>query len=231
MSNEIEIPQRDRYLTRQMDLIPMAVLDTPIKMIGAGGIGSVSALALAKMGFNNLEVWDFDVVSEENINSQFFKISDIGRPKVEALRDIIKEFTGTEITAKNEKYESGHLNGILIMAVDSMKARKMIWEAHKETAIGTKLCIDGRMGAESAMVFAMKPMNATDVVSYDKTLYSDENAVQELCTAKSTAYTTFAISAHIAKVVKDFLCREDHSYTRNMSWDISKNAQQCFQSK
>ena len=58
-------------LIRQQDLINSDILTTPLFMVGLGGIGSWTAISLAKMGFNNLELWDNDVVAEENFNNQF----------------------------------------------------------------------------------------------------------------------------------------------------------------
>jgi molybdopterin/thiamine biosynthesis adenylyltransferase len=216
------------HLTRQLDLISPDVLGEPIHIIGAGAIGGATAMALAKMGFEDITVYDFDSVEVENISNQWFRFSDIGRPKVEALKEIIKDFTGVEIDAKAERYESGALKGIVISAVDSMAARKMIWDAHKDFGVGTKLFIDGRMAVETALIYAMQPMNDKDVASYEKTLYTDENAVHERCTAKAVMYTTMAIAGHIAKIVKDFLCNEDQNYARVCEWSLAHNQQKVF---
>jgi molybdopterin/thiamine biosynthesis adenylyltransferase len=183
------------------------------------------------MGFNDITVYDFDKIEVENINCQFYRFSDIGKLKVEALKEIVKDFTGVEIEAKPERYEKGMMSkGIVISAVDSMEVRRMIWENHKSFAISTRLIIDPRMGAETALAYAMKPCDPKDIKSYEKTLYSDEDAVQERCTAKATMYTALALSAHVAKIVKDFLCTENERYARTMQWDIGENIQKCWHS-
>lgn len=220
----------NQHLTRQWDIIPVAVLGEPITIIGAGAIGGATALTLAKMGFKDITVIDFDKIELENINCQFYRFDDIGKHKVEALKEIVQAFTGVEITVRADYYEIGMFNGIVISAVDSMAVRKLIWENHKEFSIGTKLIIDPRMGAEDAMCYAMNPMSDKDIDSYEKTLYSDEDAVQERCTAKATMYTALALSAHVAKVVKDFLCNEQR-YSRNMQWSIGQNTQKCWWNK
>jgi tRNA A37 threonylcarbamoyladenosine dehydratase len=74
----------NKYLTRQSDLIPEAILSTPITVVGAGAIGSFTVLTLAKMGFNNITVFDDDEIDFVNINNQFYRISDIGKKKVDA---------------------------------------------------------------------------------------------------------------------------------------------------
>jgi molybdopterin/thiamine biosynthesis adenylyltransferase len=218
-----------KHLTRQWDIIPVSVLDQKITVIGAGAIGSFTVLALAKMGFNNITVFDFDTIETENLNCQFYRFSDIGKLKVSALREIVMDFTGVSITYHPSRYEGGQFNGIVISAVDSMAVRKLIWENHKQFSLGTRLLIDPRMGAETALCYAMKPMDPEDIKSYEKTLYSDERAVQERCTAKSTMYTVLAISSHVAKIVKDFVCGD--RYTRSMQWSLKENVQKCWRNK
>ena len=58
-------------LIRQQDLINSDILTTPLFMVGLGGIGSWTAISLAKMGFNNMILWDIDIVSEENFNNNY----------------------------------------------------------------------------------------------------------------------------------------------------------------
>lgn len=215
------------HLARQFDLIPASVLNEPITIIGAGAIGSFTTLALAKMGFENLKVYDFDTIEIENMNSQFYRRQDIGKPKVLALKDLVKDFTDVEIKAKNEPYVSGYFPGIVIMAVDSMKVRKLIWDNHKEISFHTKLIIDGRMGGESALIYAMNPLDQKDISSYEKTLYTDENAVEERCTAKATMYTVQSITGQICKIVKDYLTNST-PYARITTWNIAKNAYQSY---
>lgn len=219
-----------KYLTRQLEIIPVEVLGEEITVIGAGAIGSFVTLTLAKMGFENITVYDDDVIEDENINSQFFRISDIGKKKAEALFDLVKDFTGVEISFNCSRYEGGKLNGIVISAVDSMSARRMIWEEHKDFSVGTKLIIDPRMGAEMALCYAMCPTSDKDIDSYEKTLYSDEDAEHERCTAKATVYCALSLSAHVTKVVKDYLCN-DKKYARVTEWSIKDNFQKCYPNK
>jgi molybdopterin/thiamine biosynthesis adenylyltransferase len=218
------------HLTRQLKIIPLEVLEEPITIIGGGAVGSFTALSLAKMGFSNITVFDFDKIDVENMNCQFYRFKDIGNHKVLALQDLVKEFTGVDINARNERYETGTFKGIVISAVDSMKVRKLIWDNHKETGIGTKLIIDPRMGAESALIYAMNPWDTKDIESYEKTLYTDENAVEEDCTAKSTMYTACMLAGQVCKVVKDYLVKSV-PYARTTLWGIKDNTYKSFAAK
>jgi len=214
------------YLLRQSDILPEKCLDMPITVIGAGAIGSFTVLALSKMGFKNITVFDFDKVDDVNMSCQFYRYSDIGKPKVEALKDLIKDFTGNTISICNEPYEVGKFKGLVISAVDSMAVRKNIWK----NQVGNYDCvsvIDPRMASEYAMLYTMDPNLEKDVKSYEKTLFSDEEGVQERCTARSTMYTVNMIAGHTAKAVKDIATKAD-KVPRIVNWDIGLNFHQCW---
>ena len=216
------------HLTRQLDLIPLENLKTKITVIGCGAIGSFVVLSLAKMGFENIMVYDFDAVSVENMNCQWYRFEDIGKPKALALRDLVKDFTRLELEAIDGKYDGQKLEGIVISAVDSMAVRKMIWENVKDNGDVFWL-IDPRMAAEYALSFVMDPNSTKDIESYEKTLYTDEKAVEERCTAKATMYTAAMIAGYVAKHVKDLVT--NNPYARVTHWNIATNNMQNWEGK
>lgn len=57
---------------------------------GLGGLGSNTAIALARAGIGKLKLIDFDKVDITNLNRQNYFISDIGKYKTDALNDIIR---------------------------------------------------------------------------------------------------------------------------------------------
>lgn len=211
------------HLMRQLDIIPLEILSSPVTIIGAGAIGSFTGLALAKMGFSDIEVIDFDFVETENLNCQFYPMGAVKMPKVVALEQLVQSFTGTQIKTQATTFNCSHKPraGIVICAVDSMQARKTIWEKHKDNR-DTKWFIDPRMGAEYAQLYAMNPNDPRDQTSYEKTLYSDENSVQERCTAKATIYTALLLSGLVCKAVKDCLTKSKN-YPRVVHWNIGDN--------
>lgn len=207
---------KSEHLTRQLDLLPIDKLGQPITIIGAGAIGSWTALALAKAGFCNLTVWDNDTISAENMNCQFYPLSKIGSPKVEALKEMIEAFADVSIETHYKRFTGERLKGLVISAVDSMQARRVIWDAAKES--GATWYIDGRMGAENALLYTMRPTDPKDITAYEKTLYSDASAMQERCTAKATVYTANLLSGLICKAVKDLVTKAP--YPRTAHWAI-----------
>ena len=62
-----------------------------IGVAGAGGLGSNAALMLARCGIGNLLLVDDDVVDASNLNRQQYWPRHVGRPKVEALAELLLE--------------------------------------------------------------------------------------------------------------------------------------------
>lgn len=211
----------NEHLTRQISLIPMETLDVPVTIIGAGAIGSFAALSLAKMGVTNITVYDFDEVSIENMNNQFYRMKDIGTLKVLALRSLVAEFTGVQIIPKIRAFEPedmAGLSGIVISAVDSMSARRMIFEATHDKFNNVKYIIDPRMSAEFFTQYCINPHVLKDRMTYEKNLFSDEDAIPTPCTAKSTIYTATLAAGIVVKTIKNIILNE--AYPRQTHWDI-----------
>jgi len=219
---------KDAHLTRQLDIIPMSSLDTPVWIIGCGAIGSFVALQLAKMGLWDLHFVDPDTVSIENMSCQFFRHSDIGKPKVSALRELLFDFTvDFEASLHYQKWGKDlPMRGIVIAAVDDMAVRKHIFD-HCTTDFRITHFIDPRMGAETALMYVMKPQERRDRETYAKTIYTDAEAIQERCTAKSTIYTANLLSGLVVKAVKDIITKSD-SYPRVAQWAIGLDEQKIF---
>jgi len=60
-----------------------------VGIAGCGGLGSNCAISLARAGIGTLIIADFDVVSESNLNRQYYFRHQIGMKKVDALRENI----------------------------------------------------------------------------------------------------------------------------------------------
>lgn len=204
------------FLTRQSDIIPSSVLNTPIVIIGAGAVGSHTTISLARMGFCNITLYDGDYVDDVNFNNQGFNLHQLGHNKAKATAQNVYNAIGIEVTAIPEMFkgmERVPINSIVIAAVDSMSARKLIYNVTDTTWF-----IDPRMAAEKAKLFVI---NRNRDKSYEKSLHSDENSVRENCTAKATIYCASLLSGLVVKAVKDIVT--DKPYTKNLFWDIENN--------
>lgn len=200
---------------RQKDLFDNTIMDThKIAIIGCGGIGSPTALALAKMGFPEITLIDKDIVETYNIPSQFHFNDCLGMPKAESLKNTIKAFIpSAKINTVNELASIENLDDhtIVISAVDSMKARHEIWEMLPKLYTMQHF-IEGRMSAEAGMIFTINNFhtNSTYKNTYaTKCLYTDEEAVPDTCTAKAIIYNTLLIGGWIAAIVKQIISEYD----------------------
>ena len=209
-------------LVRQQDLIPFNKLSTQLTIVGAGAIGSMASIALAKMGFVAQTVYDFDEVDIVNMNCQGFGFKHIGMSKVDALRDLYSMFSALDLlSTHNEKFTSSNKisSPIMICALDSMAGRKEILESCLLS--GTKWLIDPRTSIQYSTMYVVDLHDKDAVNEYKKTLYSDEEAVQEPCTMKATSFVSYITGGMVAKVVKDLVV--DGKSFKVMHFDIGAN--------
>ena len=62
-----------------------------VAVAGLGGLGSNIAVSLARSGVGHLLLIDFDVVDVTNLNRQAYMIPHLGRPKTEALTEMLQQ--------------------------------------------------------------------------------------------------------------------------------------------
>jgi sulfur carrier protein ThiS adenylyltransferase len=81
-----------------------------IGLAGAGGLGSNCALNLVRAGFRQLTIIDFDVVTPANLDRQFYFLAQVGRPKVEALREnLLRVNPELELNLSTERIEKANI--------------------------------------------------------------------------------------------------------------------------
>ena len=204
---------------RQADLISPENLDFPVTIVGAGGIGSPVALALAKMGCRKITLYDPDVVEAHNLPNQFYRLRDVGRAKVDALAELLGEFASSEIRAVPETVAGQPLRGVVISGVDSMASRERIWRESVRWRAAVPLYIDARMGAQVGRVLTVRPVDPDDVRRYEATLFSDEDSSEEPCTARAIIYTTLGLASLVANQVKRHALGEP--YERDLLVDFA----------
>jgi len=191
---------------RQLDIFSPSQFKKAVHVIGVGAIGSYIAETLAKMGVKKIYVYDPDVVELHNLPNQVYGLKDEGKKKVEALASYLRETCGVEVKAADTEVGEGKYNfsGIIFLCVDSMAARKEIWDKYLKLNINVDLLIEVRMGAEVGRIYTIKPFNYLDVKNYEKTLYSDEEAEESPCTARTISSTVKVIAGIAAHKVTKF---------------------------
>lgn len=185
---------------RQLGIVSEDLLQFPIHLIGVGGIGSPTAFVLGQMGCRNLRLSDPDVVSEENFAYQLYPLQALGRPKVEVLREVIEQFCGfSPIVEQRRITADDSLQGVVIVAVDTLEARQDIWRAVRGNA-AIRLFIDARMGGEVGEVLALDPTHRGDVELYERLLA--QRPVELPCTAQGISYNVWTIAGIVGSLIK-----------------------------
>jgi molybdopterin/thiamine biosynthesis adenylyltransferase len=105
-----------------------------LHIIGCGSVGSTLSELLVRFGLTKLSLYDFDTVEPHNLANQMFRQEHIGKPKVEALSDMLTEIN-PEIRPKTVRIPDGYnkqnLSGYVFLCVDSIELRREIAESHK----------------------------------------------------------------------------------------------------
>lgn len=129
---------------------------TKIHIVGCGSVGSTVAENLARCGVKNMVLWDFDKVESHNIVNQMFRQQDVGKPKVEALKDILIDINPElvdSVELKPEGWKGKLMSGFIFLCVDSIELRREIVEKHMNSPY-VKAVFDFRTLLESAQHFA-----------------------------------------------------------------------------
>lgn len=202
---------------RQWDIVPMdALKKAHVTIVGVGGLGSVVALALAKMGVGKLSLYDADRVEEHNFPNQMYGPSQLGMLKVEACASMLYSFTDyteSQLHAHNlevDKDVTIHAP-LVITCVDSMEARQEIWQAIKQSP-AVEAIIDARAGAEElCFIYSL----VSEQAAYEATLYDDADALPLPCTARAIIYTAFLAGGWIAALTKAHLTGKGGKFARH----------------
>jgi sulfur-carrier protein adenylyltransferase/sulfurtransferase len=86
-----------------------------VLLVGAGGLGSPTALYLAAAGVGEIGIVDFDAVDLSNLQRQvLYTTADVGRPKLTAAKERLEALNpGTRIVAHEERLTSENALAIL----------------------------------------------------------------------------------------------------------------------
>ena len=173
--------------------------DKRVDVIGAGATGSPVVLELAKLGVRNIHVWDFDAVEEHNLANQMYGPADVGKLKVEALQELIRNQTGTEITIHAEAVTADNTpdSAVAFLLTDTMESRKAIGGAFKRK-FRTKALIETRMGTETGYVFTFKPIVPSEMKAWQETLWEDAVTETSACGTAITVGPTAHLLATLA---------------------------------
>lgn len=200
------IDRNEVEFTRQLDWFDPLDSKHQIQtvIVGCGGVGSPTALALSKMGVPYLTLIDDDVIENHNIPNQLFPVKLVGTAKVVALTAVVSMFGTSEVTYAQKKVQEvpDLLSGIVITGLDSMEARAEVWKLVRLNQ-KVKYLIDARMGGMGLVVWCIDPNNTDHIDMYEKhAMYSDSEAEEAPCTARAVIDVGFQIASLNTRLVR-----------------------------
>lgn len=192
----------------------------PVLIGGAGGIGSWLTVLLNRAGFETY-IFDNDNLEAVNMAGQLFMHKSIGKSKVDALAEIVKELCQDDIIPNCEKVdETTMTNDIVFSAFDNMKAREDMFNTWLKQYKGNPkaIYIDGRLTAEQLTIFCVKGNDEKAILEYEKDHIFSDTEVEELpCTLKQTSHGAAMIAAHMVEHFTNW-------YAGILGKDTSRNA-------
>lgn len=182
-----------------------------IFIVGCGSVGSTLAAALVRCGCTKLTLMDFDKVEAKNLANQAFNHHDIGRPKVEALRDIlvgINPEAEKDIRIVPEGWNGQSLTGYVFLAVDNIDLRKKIVDQNMMNR-GIKYMFDFRTGLTDAQHFAANWADRKSRKKFRDTMnFTHEDAVAE------TPVSACGVTLGVVTTVMDIVAKGVANYIR-----------------
>ena len=133
-----------------------ALMCSKALIIGAGGLGSPSAIYLSLAGVGTVGIVDFDVVELSNLQRQILHhTADVGRPKVESAYDNIKSYNpDVDVVLHETRLDSSNAMEIIsqydlvINGADNFATRYLVNDAcyllNKPLMDGSILIFDGQ---------------------------------------------------------------------------------------
>ena len=132
------------------------LLQAKALMVGAGGLGSPSAIYLALAGVGTIGIVDFDVVDLSNLQRQILHhTADVGRPKLQSALDNIKAYNpDVNVVLHETRLESDNAMEIIgqydlvVNGADNFATRYLVndacYLAGKPLVDGSILIFDGQ---------------------------------------------------------------------------------------
>lgn len=187
-------------------------------LAGVGGIGSFCGFLLARMKPASMFIYDDDIVEAVNMSGQLYGQSDLGRPKVSALAEMVRNYAGySSVFAISERFTNeSEASDIMICGFDNMAARKLFfnkWLSHVQSKPEEErkncLFIDGRLAAEEFQVLCIKGDDEYNINRYsNEYLFSDAEADETICSYKQTTFCANMIASYMVNLFVNFCANQ-----------------------
>lgn len=190
-------------LSKSQDFFNPSLAPEDFHIVGCGSVGSYLADLLVRAGIgspseSHIILWDMDIVEAKNVANQRFTSRDIGRPKVEALRDILIDINPDledKIDIMPNGWQGETLSGYVFLAVDDITIRQKIVDTNMNNVF-VKAMFDCRTSLTNAQHYAVNWANYKDKENFRKTMdFTHEEAEAE--TPKSACGGTLGVASTV----------------------------------
>lgn len=184
-----------------------------ITLAGIGGIGSWTSLLLSRLRPVYIDIYDGDRVELVNLAGQMYGVDSIGNYKTDAMVNFVRTNANFySIYGHSERFNGQASSDVMICGFDNMQARRQFFNTWKRMATSMAeqdkkelLFIDGRLTATEFQVFCITGEDTSYMSRYEREfLFGDEEASQEICSFKQTAYLANMIAGTIVNLYVNF---------------------------
>ena len=173
-----------------------------LHIIGCGAIGSTLAENLVRLGLTKITLYDFDLVESKNIANQMYRETDIGKPKVQALAEMLCDINPDvrqSLKIAEKGYTGQKLSGYVFLCVDNIDLRRRIAETNRDNAF-IRAMFDFRMRLTDAQHYAADWSQPNMVEDFLATMdFSHEEAQKE--TPVSACNITLSVAPTVRVIV------------------------------
>jgi len=201
----------------------IAILPTPenirVMVIGCGAIGSKIVNEACRIGLQWFTLWDHDKVVLYNVGNQAFYPQDVDKEKVMACKENVWKINPGAMVVTNARKFDGEIDDhplYVFVAVDSMKARKEIFESLMDYVnLSGKhfVIIDTRMNLYEVSCYSCNTRSKDTLVAYEKSLYDDGKVKPEFTSVCGTVQGLGTISSIASSMAIQKLIQHESSET------------------
>lgn len=185
---------------------PFVTNPLDITLGGLGGVGAYVAFFLSRLR-HNLYCYEMDTVEDVNLDCQFFKYSDLGKPKADAVNLMLREYSQSYIDDLGMYEEGCEVTKYCFAMFDNMEARKLMFEEWCKNS-EKKIFIDTRLQAEEFQIFCV--YKEEHIQMYLDSLRRDDEIPDLPCSYKQTGHYAAMVATQAVALFCNYLANQKH---------------------
>jgi len=191
----------------------LALKRSAVGIIGIGGLGSVTAFLLVASGIGKIVTIDPDVVELSNLNRQLlYTEADVGRPKVEAAGDRLRQInSGLEyeglrdrISSLAQAVEFCRLVDFVAVTADQPRGYLRRWIAQAAHITGTDYAVFGSLIMGPTVVPGKSPCFGC----YEAALRANDPEYDWFCEQADSSPPVQSAPTYVGPLVAGLMCKD-----------------------